>query len=66
MAYLKNVFSNKRTPQREPIPGTNQVRNSSGGFSFPVDDWVRLERFLILGSAAQVARGCRDVGTRSA
>jgi 60 kDa SS-A/Ro ribonucleoprotein len=47
---LKNVFSKKRTPQREPIPGTNQVRNSSGGFSFPVDDWVRLERFLILGS----------------
>ncbi len=50
MAYLKNVFSTKRTPQSEPIPGTNQVRNSNEGFSFPVDDWVRLERFLILGS----------------
>jgi 60 kDa SS-A/Ro ribonucleoprotein len=50
MAYLKNVFSTKRTPQSEPIPGTNQVRNSNAGFSFPVDDWVRLERFLILGS----------------
>ena len=50
MPYLKNVFSTRRTPQSEPIPGTTQVRNSNGGFSFPVDDWVRLERFLILGS----------------
>lgn len=31
---------------------TNQVENSSGGFSFAVDDWKRLERFLILGSDA--------------
>ncbi|MES2464112.1 MAG: TROVE domain-containing protein [Armatimonadota bacterium] len=50
MPYLKNIFSTKRTPQGEPIPGTNQVRNSNAGYSFPVDDWVRLERFLILGS----------------
>ena len=36
------------TPQSAPIPGT--VPNSAGGHAFPVDDWARLDRFLILGS----------------
>ena len=36
------------TPQVAPIPGT--VPNSAGGHAFPVDDWTRLDRFLILGS----------------
>lgn len=35
-------------PQSEPMPGT--VPNSAGGHAFPVDDWVRLDRFLMLGS----------------
>ena len=35
-------------PQSAPIPGTRP--NSAGGYAFPVDDWVRLERFLVLGS----------------
>jgi 60 kDa SS-A/Ro ribonucleoprotein len=39
----------RKTPQHEPIPGTAQVRNSSAGYSWAVDDWVRLDRFLILG-----------------
>jgi 60 kDa SS-A/Ro ribonucleoprotein len=26
------------------------VTNSAGGFAFPVDDWTRLKRFLVLGS----------------
>jgi 60 kDa SS-A/Ro ribonucleoprotein len=41
-----------QTPQSEPIPGREaaMVRNSNAGFSFAVDDWTRLERFLILGS----------------
>jgi len=38
------------TPQKEPIPGLIQVANSAGGYVFPVNDWVRLDRFLILGS----------------
>jgi 60 kDa SS-A/Ro ribonucleoprotein len=50
MNYLKNVVNVKETPQSEPIPGSAQVANSAGGFSFAVDDWQRLERFLILGS----------------
>ena len=37
-------------PQSLPLPGTNQTENSAGGFSFSVDDWTRLQRFLILGS----------------
>lgn len=47
--YSKH-FQQKRTPQSEPIPGTNQVENSAGGFAWAVDDWTRLDRFLILGS----------------
>jgi 60 kDa SS-A/Ro ribonucleoprotein len=50
--YLKNVLSKKITPQSEPIPGSNQVPNNAGGFAFPVDDWTRLQRFLILGTEA--------------
>lgn len=38
------------TPQSEPIPGSPQVANSAGGYSFEVDVWTRLRRFLILGS----------------
>lgn len=34
--------------QRESLPG--QVANQAGGFSFAVDDWVRLDRFLVLGT----------------
>ena len=38
------------TPQREPIPDTDQVPNSAGGYVWPVNDWVRLDRFLVLGT----------------
>ena len=38
------------TPQDEPIPGSTQVPNSAGGFAWPVDNWVRLDRFLVLGT----------------
>lgn len=49
--YLKTAFSKKATPQSQPIPGsTAQVANSAGGFAFAVDDWVRLDRFLVLGA----------------
>lgn len=42
------AINTRRTPQSEPIPGT--VPNSAGGYSFQVDDWTRLRRFLILGT----------------
>jgi 60 kDa SS-A/Ro ribonucleoprotein len=47
--YAK-LFNRRVTPQSQPIPGTNQVRNSNSGYSWQVDDWVQLDRFLILGA----------------
>jgi 60 kDa SS-A/Ro ribonucleoprotein len=49
MNYLRQ-YSTRSTPQSEPIPGSTQVPNSAGGHAWAVDDWQRLERFLILGS----------------
>lgn len=49
MDYSKH-FSTKETPQTEPIPGKKMVKDSAGGYAFPVDDWARLNRFLILGT----------------
>src|SRR6266487_3104963 len=47
--YAK-IFNRRATPQSQPIPGSNQLRNSGGGYSWQVDDWTRLDRFLILGA----------------
>jgi len=48
MKYLQH-FNPARTPQTEQA-SAKQVPNSAGGFSFAVDNWKRLERFVILGS----------------
>jgi 60 kDa SS-A/Ro ribonucleoprotein len=50
MKYLKKWFNLKETPQSQPIPGTSQVINDNAGYVWAVDDWTRLDRFLILGS----------------
>jgi 60 kDa SS-A/Ro ribonucleoprotein len=50
MFKFTKFFSTKTTPQREPIPGSSQVPNSAGGYAWEIDDWGRLERFLVLGS----------------
>ena len=47
--YAK-LFNRHVTPQSQPIPGSTQVRNSNSGYSWQVDDWTRLDRFLILGA----------------
>ena len=49
MNYAK-LFNRRATPQSRPIPGSTQVRNSDRGYSWAVDDWTRLDRFLILGA----------------
>jgi 60 kDa SS-A/Ro ribonucleoprotein len=49
MSYLKRARV-RRPPQSTPIPGSGQVENSNAGYVWPVDDWTRLRRFLILGS----------------
>jgi 60 kDa SS-A/Ro ribonucleoprotein len=43
-------FNRRITPQSQAIPASNQVRNSGDGFSWEVDDWTRLDRFLVLGA----------------
>ena len=47
--YAK-IFNRRATPQSQPIPGSAQVANSAGGYSWRVDDWTRFDRFLILGA----------------
>jgi len=49
-SYLRRNYNRKETPQSESIPGTNQTKNDAGGFAWAVDDWKRLDRFLVLGS----------------
>jgi 60 kDa SS-A/Ro ribonucleoprotein len=38
-------------PQSEPLDA-RQVANNAGGFVYAIDDWARLDRFLVLGSDA--------------
>ena len=45
--YARHV-STLATPQRERARA-DQRMNNAGGFSFVVDLWTRLDRFLILG-----------------
>ena len=52
MTYLGFGNRSESTPQSEPIPGSSQIANSAGGFSYAVDDITRLNRFLVLGSSS--------------
>ena len=47
---LRKHFSTRQTAQMQPIPGSGQVQNNAGGFAWAVDNWTRLDRFLILGT----------------
>lgn len=40
----------KRATQRQPLTGEHQVKNSARGYVWAVDEWMLLDRFLILGS----------------
>jgi 60 kDa SS-A/Ro ribonucleoprotein len=44
------IFHRRATPQSQPMPGSTQVANSAGGYSWRVDDWTRFDRSLILGA----------------
>lgn len=53
--YAKTVTkkpSSTVTPQTSPLPGreAEMTRNNAGGFTFQLDIWGYLDRFLILGS----------------
>ena len=53
MAVNYSKYQNPRvTPQNRPIPGREEEmsKNNAGGFTFTIDKWSMLNRFLILGS----------------
>ena len=43
--------STRETPQSQPIPGCDMIKNAAGGFVFEADDWHRFNKFVVLGSA---------------
>jgi 60 kDa SS-A/Ro ribonucleoprotein len=47
-----NLQNPRKTPQNRPIPGREKemIKNNAGGYSFTIDKWSMLNRFLILGS----------------
>lgn len=45
-----DMFNPSWTPQDEAMPNRDMVENNAGGQVFEADDWVKLDRFLILGS----------------
>ncbi len=49
MAKYVNHIASPKTPTREKAKST-QVENRSGGFVFEVNDWTKLNRFLIIGN----------------
>ena len=50
MVNYAQHFNLRATPQSEKIHGSSQVPNSAGGYSFAIDDWQRLDRWLLLGA----------------
>lgn len=57
-------FSTRRTPQSESLPG--QVPNSAGGHAWAVDDWTRLNRFLVLGCDGSYYANSQDLTRENA
>lgn len=49
MALYTNLL--RPRSQREPLD-PRQVENNAGGYTFAVDTWTRLDRFLVLGTDA--------------
>ncbi len=52
MHILRKLYHGRAacTSQITPQPDRDQVANSAGGYVYAVDEWARVERFLILGS----------------
>lgn len=51
MQKYQKHYSTVQTPQAQPIPGREpeMVENQAGGYVWPTDDWMQLDRFLVLG-----------------
>ena len=66
MKNLAKHVSTRVTPQSQPIPGKAQEQNNAGGYSYVLDCWGRLQRFLILGSEGGTYYvGERDLTTQN-
>jgi 60 kDa SS-A/Ro ribonucleoprotein len=50
IAHVLRRVQTRATRQSERMLGSNQVSNSAGGFAWKLNDWRRLDGFLILGS----------------
>jgi 60 kDa SS-A/Ro ribonucleoprotein len=48
--HFATRLKRQATPQSEPIPGSEQIPNSAGGWTWAVDPWKRFDRFLIFGT----------------
>lgn len=46
MSYANDLRPGSCT---EPVRGENMIQGAGGGYGFDIDDWKRLDRFLILG-----------------
>jgi len=44
------TINNKQTSANEPVIGKNQVLNNTDGYVFQINNWKKLERFLVLGT----------------
>lgn len=46
----RSASRSRKLPVQTPIPNKGQVLNSTGGYTWQVNDWDRLVRFLVLGT----------------
>jgi 60 kDa SS-A/Ro ribonucleoprotein len=50
---MRNILKILRWPkagQQSPLPGEAMVSNDAGGYCYALDQWERLDRFLVLGT----------------
>ena len=50
MQSFNTYGGTRKTPQSQPIPGREMVKNNAGGYTFEIDPLKQLKRFLILGT----------------
>ena len=50
MRNILHLLGWASTGQRAPLPRVAMVANDAGGYVYALDDWARLDRFLILGT----------------
>src|SRR5882672_2534454 len=59
------TFSTRSTPQSKPMR-SDQVLNNAGGYTWAIDKWTRLHRFLILGAEGTYYVGGQELAAENA